>query len=609
VKRVRGLASIAALLVVVGTAARLEQRAVAVDLATPRDLHGAPYVGSEACRRCHPDHYASWHRTFHRTMTAEATPGSVRGDFSGATLRHMGVVARMDRDAGGGFRVTFTPEAGGPSRPFDVGRTVGSRRYQQYLTRIGDTYWRLPVAYHIEEQRWFPMTGAFAFSDDTPAPTDPSRPVFGGGVFDRHVARWNDNCVFCHNVAPNPGRAAATGAFRTTVAELGVACEACHGPGAEHARRNADPVRRYALELAGGGDPTIVDPARLGPARAADVCGRCHGQRLTGDVGPFLAAGDPFVAGDDLALESEPLWRDTPLAGDHEAFAARFWPDGTARLTAYEYQGLLQSRCAERGPLTCTTCHGMHDGDPRGQLRPAFAAGVGASASDRMCTGCHAALAGPEAGRRHSHHDPAGEGARCVGCHMPRIVFGVLDVHRSHRIEIPDPARDAGAGTGLAPRPDACTGCHVDRAPAWAAEALARWRGGAAPPPVAAPSPVEALFSGEPLARAIAADAVGRWAVPADRGARARRLGALLEVMASDRYPAVRHLAWRAARRMAAGGGGDTDYDPSAPPAARAAAVAGLRAALGAGVVVTPDAATVAALRARAPTGDLDIGE
>jgi hypothetical protein len=107
------MASIAALLGAVAVAARLEHGAVAVDLATPRDLHGAAYAGSVACRRCHPDHYQSWYRTFHRTMTAEATPESVRGDFSGATLRHAGVVARMDRGAGGAFRVTFTPEAGG----------------------------------------------------------------------------------------------------------------------------------------------------------------------------------------------------------------------------------------------------------------------------------------------------------------------------------------------------------------------------------------------------------------------------------------------------------------------------------------------------------------
>src|SRR5262249_9699622 len=156
-------------------------------------------------------------------------------------------------------------------------------------------------------------TGAFLFPDDAAGGPDPARPVFGGGLFDRHVARWNDNCVFCHNVGPDPGRDRASGAFRTSVAELGVACEACHGPGAEHVPRHADPARRYALHLGGGPDPTIVSPARLPPARAADVCGRCHGQRIADDVGPFLEHGDPFVPGDDLGLYTAPLWRETPL--------------------------------------------------------------------------------------------------------------------------------------------------------------------------------------------------------------------------------------------------------------------------------------------------------
>ena len=229
-------------------------------------------------------------------MTTEATVANVRGDFSGAVLRHAGVEARMDRDAGGGYRMTFSTP-GSPPRAAKVVRAVGSRRYQQYLAAEGDTLWRLPVAYHIEEKRWFPMTGAFLFSDGA-AMDAPGRPTYGGGgVFDRHVTRWNDNCVFCHNVAPNPGRDPASGEFQTTVAELGIACEACHGPGAAHARANADPARRYALHLGGRADPTIVNPSRLAPARAADLCGRCHGQRITADVGPFLTHGDPFVAG------------------------------------------------------------------------------------------------------------------------------------------------------------------------------------------------------------------------------------------------------------------------------------------------------------------------
>ncbi len=597
-----------ALTVLLGVAIAIQWRRVSADLSRVRDLHQVGYVGSASCRGCHDDHLASWHRTFHRTMTAEATAESVRGDFSGATLTSAGVTARMDRDPRGGYQMTFT-RPGVPAKTVEVARTVGSRRYQQYLAREGDTYWRLPVAWHVEDRRWFPMTSAFLFADPSLAaganPPD-VRPVYGGGDFDRHVTRWNDNCVFCHNVAPNPARDPATGRFATTTAELGVACEACHGPGAEHVARNGDPFRRWALTTGHRADPTIVNPARLPPARAADLCGRCHGQRIADRIDPLLEHGDPFVPGDDLAIESSPLWRDTPLGGDRQAFAARFWDDGTPRLTAYEYQGLLQSPCTMRGPLTCTSCHGMHDGDPRGQIRARF----GGRSSNTLCTGCHAPLAAPEAARLHAHHDPAGEGGRCVSCHMPRIVYGVLDVHRSHRIEIPDPAGAAADG-----RPDACTSCHVERSVAWAEASARRFWGAARYPagadPAAGTSPLEALFGGSPVARAVAADALGRSPVP-DAGARARRLGALLEVMAADRYPAIRHLAWRAVRRLAApdappGSGLAADYDPSGPADERRRVVGRLRAALGTAEVPPPAFRT--ALRAETSDRDLEIGE
>jgi hypothetical protein len=631
-----------ALAALVGTVAlvRAERRAVAVDLATERDLHGQSYVGSAACRRCHEEHYRSWHRTFHRTMTQEVSarnPGAVLGDFSGKSYRHAGVDARMDRDPSGAFRMTFTaagasPGVYAPPVTAIVSRAIGSRRYQQYLTRIGDAEYRLPVAYHVEEKRWLHMNGAFLFAESDPLSrprervreradlASAARAVtldafvdglarLGGPAYARHVTRWNDNCVFCHNVAPNPGRDEAHGAFRTQVAEMGIACEACHGPGAVHARANADPVRRYVLHLGGRADPTIVNPSRLSPARAADLCGRCHGQRIADHVDRFLDHGDPFVPGDDLALWSAPLWQDTPMGAARAPFAPRFWADGTARLTAYEYQGLLQSPCTQRGTLTCTSCHGMHEGDPRGQLRPS-------AVTDGACTGCHRELAGLDARAHHSHH-PTGAGTAavavtCVDCHMPRVVYGVLDVHRSHRIEVPDPARAAAYG-----RPDACTGCHADETPAWAAAAVQRWWGRAAPASstdasalAAASGPLGKLLAGDPIERAVAADALGRTGAPATPPALAVRSGLLLDAMANDDYPAVRHLAARALGRLVPSLPALGAYDPNEDRAEdRRAAVERVRASLPPSSVTAPDPARVRRLRDAAVAVAIEIGE
>jgi hypothetical protein len=46
---------------------------------------GDGFVGSDACRACHPGAHASWHDTYHRTMTQVTSPESVTGDFDGVT--------------------------------------------------------------------------------------------------------------------------------------------------------------------------------------------------------------------------------------------------------------------------------------------------------------------------------------------------------------------------------------------------------------------------------------------------------------------------------------------------------------------------------------------
>lgn len=576
-----------ALLGVAGLA--LLDHGVRADLTQPRDLHQVAYTGSANCLRCHRDHEQSWRVTYHRTMTQSASEASVKGDFTGKTLDYFGVRARMERSPSGGYVVRYGGQ-GFPEQRFEVQKTVGSRRYQQYVAQSGSELVRLPIAFDLEAQRWFHMNGAFLTTDP-----DPNGPL-SRADYERHLTRWNDNCVFCHNVAPSPGK--RMHGFETQVAELGIACEACHGPGEEHARRNQNPLRRFTLHLGDASDPTIVNPARLPHDRAADVCGRCHGQRITDDVESFLVHGDPFVPGEDLALYSAPLWRDTTLQGQARVFESRFWGDGTPRLTAYEYQGLLQSPCYQRGELTCTSCHGMHEGDPKGQLRE-FAG------KNQMCTGCHQRMA-PEtdyvAHARHGDSPPD-----CVSCHMPAIVYGVLSTHPSHRIETPDPAR-----AERDQRPDACTLCHTDRSRAWAARERDRlFATKSAMSPAETPwSEAETqLFAGDPIQRAIAARALGKAREMFPSRPIARISALLLEVMEHDPYPVVRRFA---ARSLAALQPGHAEalagFVPEIPRAARTLFVSALKAKLG---NTLPELAqeTMVSLRARASSQAIDIGE
>ncbi|HEX5657063.1 MAG TPA: multiheme c-type cytochrome, partial [Polyangiales bacterium] len=190
-------------------------------LTAPRDLHTESYETAASCTRCHSDHAQSFARTFHRTMTREARGADVRAPFAGEQVSYFGVPATMDKRDG-------TPRMSWGGRTIEIALTVGSRRYQQYIGRVDGALQRLPWAYHLEEQRWFHMNGAFLTAD-------PALPI-AEADYTRHVTRWNDNCIFCHNVRPNPGL--ADGHFESKVEEFGVACEACHGPASAHEREN-----------------------------------------------------------------------------------------------------------------------------------------------------------------------------------------------------------------------------------------------------------------------------------------------------------------------------------------------------------------------------------
>jgi hypothetical protein len=561
---------------------------------TTVDRHGDPVAGSDSCRSCHPEQWRTWHDSWHRTMTqsvaaeqrplsiarAAASPTELLAPFAGEQLDYGGFRATMDRDAEGRPRVRVAPLdddgqplATPPVLDATVALSVGSHRYQQYvafLDRGGGPgeLWRLPVAWHRAEQRWIHMNGAFVEPEGEPGSlTD----------YERHLSRWNDNCIFCHNTEPAPGAISAA-QFESRVGELGIACEACHGPAHAHLQRHLEnPIRR--LLASDDADGSISNPKRLDPAHESAICGRCHGQRIARDIAAVMRDGDGFVPGDALADVSRPIFADTTIPGvagldQGQPFAARFWPDGTPRLSAYEYQALLLSPCyadGEPGGLGCGHCHDMHGDEPDGQVRRGRA-GQGA------CIDCHAAL--PDA---HGGHDSRVD---CLDCHMPEITYGLLEGMISHRITSPDP----GALVGRADQPDACTQCHVDRSRTWAAEAMPDLglRGTTASSPPAeqeqlASRVVLDLLGGDPLQRNLAAHAL---ASAHATGSTSDRLAWLADGL-EDEYPSVRWFAWRGMRAIAERSGHAAllealqEFDYLGPIEARVAVAVRVRALVG----------------------------
>src|SRR5690606_7458013 len=106
--------------------------------------------------------------------------------------------------------------------------TTGSHREQAYWVsggRPGELA-LVPVVWMIREERLLDRADAFLTPPDVP-------------LGETH---WSGNCIACHAVAGEPRRDPTGSAFDSTVAELGIACEACHGPGAAHVDRHRDPV-------------------------------------------------------------------------------------------------------------------------------------------------------------------------------------------------------------------------------------------------------------------------------------------------------------------------------------------------------------------------------
>src|SRR5690606_16879976 len=151
--------------------------------------------------------------------------------------------------------------------------------------------WRLPLAWHVGEQRWIHLSGAFLLPQGRDGATED---------YFRHWSRWNDNCVLCHNTEPNPARQ-VDGTLLTEVGEIGIACEACHGPAAAHVEQQRWPFHRLSEGLVAFEDPTVTPGQDLTDHRAMEICGRCHGNRIARDLAAVLAHGDPFVPGTSLA--------------------------------------------------------------------------------------------------------------------------------------------------------------------------------------------------------------------------------------------------------------------------------------------------------------------
>jgi len=457
---------------------------------TPSDAGAAggpsgDYVGSAACKRCHEVEHGQWQRSLHIQMTKPIAEAKVLGDFTeGTRLSESGRSYEFSRPNGAPvMRIAFGDRA---PETFTVDYTLGAKRYQGYLSKLPDgRIYVLPAFWQVETRRWID------WKEITPVPD---------GAHDLRQI-WNANCFNCHATNLAQGYDIQAKQYRTTWSEMGIGCEACHGPGREHVAIaegwDKNPASKPA-DIASSTDPALTDRLKTlstrtaPPRRTFDTCAYCHGNKTNVFVG--FKAGDRY---EDYALPF--LLSDEIPANDQQG---EFWPDGRPN-RFNRPQALMQSGCFMAGAITCTNCHVAHGSRYEHSLKVNIYEG---RYGDTLCTQCHqeakrvpgglrvsgeqregagtrSGVQGAEADptrsftsaqglKAHTFHEPESAGSRCIGCHMSDVNWRMLVRRRDHTFRAPNPEMTARYGI-----PNACTTCHDDKSPEWATRQMDAWWG------------------------------------------------------------------------------------------------------------------------------------
>jgi tetratricopeptide (TPR) repeat protein len=381
----------------------LGSAALALGCRATEQVSTTAYVGSTACETCHEAQYRSWETTQHHLAMLPASPS--------APLR------ATPHDAGPMVVRDGALELVGSSVDHEGDLTLayalGHRNVEQYVGPLQPGKLQaLPLAFDVQRGEWFDL-----FAGE-------SRTTADWGHWTNRGMMANAQCLFCHTTGYEKGYQPASDTYDTRWAEMGVGCEACHGPGSAH----------IAARKAGGSDPHDDPWVGRDPELMLAACGSCHSRRV--ERAPWTP-GQPFLD----AFEPELFDTDA------------YYPDGQVREELYELISFESSRMFAAG-VRCWNCH---DGHANGTLKP----------DNQLCRSCHEQRYEDES---HTHHPAGSPGAQCVACHMPVTVYMQRDPRHDHSFGRPDPELSVALGV-----PNACTRCHTDHDAVWAADRVRAW--------------------------------------------------------------------------------------------------------------------------------------
>jgi hypothetical protein len=319
------------------------------------------YAGSAACKPCHYEVYQEWQKTPHARMARDARedPRAVLADFDD--------------------NPPFPREA--------VLFALGSHWTQRYVVSKRDKLHVKAPIWSIPQEAW-----DTSYWIDKP---------------------WAQYCQGCHTTG-------FEAKDQPRYVELGVGCEACHGPARMHAENE--------------GVPSVVNPADLDPMRRVMVCESCHttGHDRTGQFRFPLG----YLPGKDLTHYYKGL---LPKPGqDNDTFMG----DETHEDRHRQWRFWVDTFMVQK--LSCDVCKNF-----RSRLEPKEKPEMSPS---EYCLTCHEAT-WPKTGLHELHLEG---NVHCHRCHVPKLAQGGehFSIH-DHKFLFIKPE----AARALSPR-EACSQCH-----------------------------------------------------------------------------------------------------------------------------------------------------
>jgi hypothetical protein len=351
------------------------------------------YVGSQVCANCHFDIYRSYMQTSMGRSMCDITSNALQKLHVPASLydqklnRHYDIYSKDEKL----FESEYETDAAGKEIFRETQRvrwTIGAGENGiGGVVRRGNYLFEAPLALYTKPMAWALAPG-YEFADYSF-----SRPILAG-------------CIFCHSGRANPVANTNGGYQSIPFSEVAIGCENCHGPGEAHVEATA---HGGSVEKAAS---AIVNPAKLTPELANNICMACHELGDARILQPRKSYGDirPGTPLDRvLSILMVPPTRESPPQPDH----------------LQQYYSMTLSKCyrASRGRLRCITCHDPHV-EPSEPEASAF--------YNKRCLTCHTDKACRLSPIKRQRTNPPDN---CISCHMPKrdvkfIAHASLTNHR-----------------------------------------------------------------------------------------------------------------------------------------------------------------------------------